>query len=1805
MNRNTFLVWIFVCYWSCTVYTVNGVYTDCERPPPVLHGKSDLSVDYDGTIVTALYKCDAGYRLHGESQLTCDTDTDEWLGDLPACQLETGSNSTVSEIEQGMIGVIGTVAPGLTHEEFIEPVEQPTTKGPNTNEIEAPPSQAPALDSEQHVEHVETSEHESAPQTEAPTNALKKRKGHRKGKKPEFQEDNTIDADFASRLDMSCIDGVTAPSVSDAHIVEYIRAKKDEYKFLVAIYGCDEDYYLENPQSNRLYCSQGIWVGNYPVCVMKEGDVDYGTDSDDDNQNENSDSIKTDTENTATNSVQQNNENINTETVEKNVTPNEPISVASTNDNSNVDEQIITNEIIPQTKEETINVIPNEIEKPTPTSNSCDVNNGGCEQICNMVPDDDIGANVPECSCNIGFYLDQMDGVKCLDINECEYPSICPNECENTMGSYRCLDDVEIIPTTVNVLSSTEFNAPVKACGDGLRLDESNNCIDIDECAEGNTGCEYCQNSVGGYQCTCPDGFVLKDDEKTCRDIDECTTFADYEYEENTPTARTICSHQCINTVGSYLCVCPNNFHLGDDKRTCEQDFCRHLNDIAANKTKCSHDCVDDVHGYQCKCPDGATLDADMKTCIFLDACSISGDRCLPGKCVNIDSESFKCECPSGFAEHNQRCVDYDECAIGTHQCSHKCMNTDGSYLCECPDGLILSNDQHTCVAADICAADNGGCSDICNFVNEKVICSCLDDAELDTDGKTCRKKNICAENNGGCQQVCDDKMNRCECFPGFETFDDAKTCHDANECLQNNGGCPQQCVNTEGEFECTCFDGFEKDEGTGNCIDKNECDVNNGNCDHECINTQGSYQCTCRSGYSLSADQHQCVDINECEIDNGKCSDTCVNLQGSYLCSCPEGMFLVNDDHACEYLNECEVNNGGCSHKCNSNKGVLTCSCPVGFEIDEAGKVCIDQNECLTNNGGCEHQCVNHNGTHECICNANYQLASNKYACLDVDECIENNGNCSNICINLLGSYQCACEAGFELRADKHTCHDIDECTASIHDCEQICKNVAGGYECGCHTGYKLARNHLSCIDIDECALPNACGADSKCINTDGSFHCNPHCPIGYELSETNECIDKNECDENAPKSCSHQCTNTPGSFVCSCPNGMKLASDLSTCIDINECAINNGGCDQKCVNIEGDMYCECDLDGFTLADDKKTCISSDPCGLKNGGCAHVCEPLNGKAQCFCYKGFELNASDNRSCSDINECLLNHGCEGKCTNTIGSYKCDKKDCPKGFRLNAAGNCADVNECEVYENGGCSPNSECINFLGGFRCICKTGYKLDNDKVTCVEVKDSCLALAAPEHGNVRCSRSRHSSQSFHRTKCSFWCKDGFTLMGPSVKYCNSTDGQWDTTEISCVQSACPPLQVIQPGTMSDDCLNGRMYPGQSCALICPQGFKSAAPGITQCLPNRQWTKTDLRCEPIQHHVQTQHYASQGNQQPNHNQNYGQNHGQKSAQNSGQNHLENHGQNGQNGKPKIKTVIKGGETHHVGHIKLGETTQSSSSTQNIVRPYIKCPQDTVISLPKNQKFIHIKLEQPKSNVNWAYIEANPKWAKNLQAHLAAGQHIITFTAHSPNSASITETCRTILTVKPVNGVTFVPAVPASILGPKVSFCPPTQDVQLQPHELKRPIYWREPAFQAGTVRLKQIFKSHLPGTTFGVGQHRITYIATDVQNQNGTCQFTIVVRPAARAQLNAPYVNGPQINNLNDHDTYLLCKGQPDMKLDTSFPRAIPPGCIIKNVRKNRPLQYNPHRRRHAFSANNNFLRYYSSWNQPEYNHYF
>lgn len=47
---------------------------------------------------------------------------------------------------------------------------------------------------------------------------------------------------------------------------------------------------------------------------------------------------------------------------------------------------------------------------------------------------------------------------------------------------------------------------------------------------------------------------------------------------------------------------------------------------------------------------------------------------------------------------------------------------------------------------------------------------------------------------------------------------------------------------------------------------------------------------------------------------------------------------------------------------------------------------------------------------------------------------------------------------------------------------------------------------------------------------------------------------------------------------------------------IDMNECAILNGGCQHKCVNSGGSFACEC-LEGSSLNADGKTCSNPGTC--------------------------------------------------------------------------------------------------------------------------------------------------------------------------------------------------------------------------------------------------------------------------------------------------------------------------------------------------------------------------------------------------------------------------------------------------------------------------------------------------------------------------------------------------------------------------------------------------------------------------------
>ena len=55
--------------------------------------------------------------------------------------------------------------------------------------------------------------------------------------------------------------------------------------------------------------------------------------------------------------------------------------------------------------------------------------------------------------------------------------------------------------------------------------------------------------------------------------------------------------------------------------------------------------------------------------------------------------------------------------------------------------------------------------------------------------------------------------------------------------------------------------------------------------------------------------------------------------------------------------------------------------------------------------------------------------------------------------------------------------------------------------------------------------------------------------------------------------------------SFRCECDEGYVSADNETRCRDIDECAVNNGGCSQICVNTDGGYMCECNP-GYNATD-------------------------------------------------------------------------------------------------------------------------------------------------------------------------------------------------------------------------------------------------------------------------------------------------------------------------------------------------------------------------------------------------------------------------------------------------------------------------------------------------------------------------------------------------------------------------------------------------------------------------------------------
>uniref|UniRef100_A0A8C5TYS1 Uncharacterized protein n=1 Tax=Malurus cyaneus samueli TaxID=2593467 RepID=A0A8C5TYS1_9PASS len=230
-------------------------------------------------------------------------------------------------------------------------------------------------------------------------------------------------------------------------------------------------------------------------------------------------------------------------------------------------------------------------------------------------------------------------------------------------------------------------------------------------------------------------------------------------------------------------------------------------------------------------------------------------------------------------------------------------------------DTIVLRSSLLTAVYVDECEVLNGGCQQGCVNTQGSFQCQCQQGFRLHTDGRTCIVIDPCASGNGGCSQICQNERGiaKCECHPGHSLSADKKSCLDIDECAEGRARCAHRCVNSPGSFSCACSPGFELGADGRQCYRiemeiVDSCQDGNGGCSQRCEHTAAGPRCSCARGHRLGGDGKTCTDVDECETGESCCSQFCINYSGGYECACKGGFQLGTDGCSCDDVEEVDA---------------------------------------------------------------------------------------------------------------------------------------------------------------------------------------------------------------------------------------------------------------------------------------------------------------------------------------------------------------------------------------------------------------------------------------------------------------------------------------------------------------------------------------------------------------------------------------------------------------------------------------------------------------------------------------------------------------------------------------------------------------------------------------------------------------------------------------------------------------------------------------------------------------------------------
>ncbi|XP_025082470.1 multiple epidermal growth factor-like domains protein 6 isoform X16 [Pomacea canaliculata] len=998
--------------------------------------------------------------------------------------------------------------------------------------------------------------------------------------------------------------------------------------------------------------------------------------------------------------------------------------------------------------------------------------------------------NGPECVCEDGYHYN-ASGV-CV---------VCANNTYGANCSSQCLCDV----TNTVSCDHVTGNCTCEEGWAGATCDQ-----DVDECLANVSICngphEVCNNTLGGHDCLCVDGYQKND-------TDTCTACTEGTYGKDCSSRCTCVTHNtvnCSNVDGA--CTCQS----GWNGSRCEQDIdeCAHSQppSCVANST-----CSNTNGSYLCVCDTGylSLPDGNCTACTgntFGANCS-KQCRCNLTNTVSCDHVTGDCDCKKGW--DGVACDVRDLCSNVTSNCTgdkERCNNTESGPECVCEDGYHY-NASGVCVECST-GTYGGNCSSTCTCItNNTVNCSKVDGA------CTCR--------SGWTGGNCSDDINEC-------------TAHSSSPCVANS-----TCHNTNGSYLCVCDTGYHT-HADGNCT---EC-VNNTygtNCTSPCqcnvTNTVSCHHvtgnCTCKQGW----EGHTCdTDIDECVTHN--CSgqyEMCHNIAGGYDCVCVTGYqrsassicipctgntFGANCSEHCE----CNVTNTvSCDHvtgSCNCSKGWVSATCNIKDLCSNLTLNCTgDKERCNNTENGPE--CVCEDGYHYNASGVCVECSSGTYGgnCSSTCTCVTNNTvNCSKV------DGACTCRSGW---TGGNCSDDINECTAhSSSPCvaNSTCYNTNGSYLCVCDTGYQTHADG-NCTECVNNTYGTNCSSQCQCnvTNTVSCHHVTANCTCkqGWSGSKCNDDLD--ECSSNTHNcTSSHQmCINSAGGFTCVCADGYHYNASMvcdacgptafgRNCSLTCPCVTNNT---VSCNNVNGSCTCNSGWNGTKCEQDINECAQSPPPScVANSTCVNT----NGSYLCVCNTGYQTLLDGN--CTECTNDTYGSNCSTQCqcnvTNTVSCHHVTGNcTCKQGWTGPTCD--TDIDECVTHNCSG--QNEMCHNTAGGYDCVCVTGYQRSASSI--------CIPCAAGTYGN----------------NCTLPC----TCITNNTANCSNVDGactcnigwrgkscEQDIDE--CKQS--PPPSCVANSTCSNT--NG----GYLC--VCDTGFHSLLDGnCTACTGNTFGANCSRQCQ--------------------------------------------------------------------------------------------------------------------------------------------------------------------------------------------------------------------------------------------------------------------------------------------------------------------------------------------------------------------